>query len=146
MIALDTNVLLRHILQDDPPQSHKSTELIDQHERILITDIVLIETIWTISGKKYQAKRSDIIKLVNDLLSEPKISFENPQVVWAALCEYSKNRPIKNKTGEKLKLPDFTDAMIIAKVKQIAKQWGENLDAVYSFDNGALRIAGTQEP
>lgn len=81
MIAIDTNVLLRHILQDDAGQSPKSSQLIETNERVLITDVVLIETIWTLLGKKYQASREDITKLVNDLLNERSIQFENPQAI-----------------------------------------------------------------
>lgn len=146
MIAIDTNVLLRHVLQDDERQSPLATQLIEQHAKVLVTDVVLIETVWTLSGKKYQASRDDIIKLINDLLSEPNIVFENPQVVWAALSEFRTERPTNDETGKKLKLPDFPDTLIIYKAKQTAKQWGEPIEAVYSFDSGALRVRGTKHP
>lgn len=58
MIAIDTNVLLRHVLQDDDEQSPKASQLFDLHERVLVTDVVLVECIWTLSGKKYQASRN----------------------------------------------------------------------------------------
>jgi len=45
MIALDTNVLLRYLLQDDPDQSAKAAQLIASHVIILISDVVLVETI-----------------------------------------------------------------------------------------------------
>jgi hypothetical protein len=84
--------------------------------------------------------------LISDLLSEPNIVFENPQAVWAALSEFRTERPIKDEIGQKLKLPDFPDALIIYKAKQTAKQWGEAIEAVYSFDSGTLRIKGTKHP
>lgn len=146
MIAIDTNVLLRHILQDDVKQSPQASYLLMQHDRVLVTDIVLVETIWTLSGKKYQANRDDIIKLINDLLSEPNIVFENPQEIWVALNDFRADYPLKDASGRKWKLPDFPDVLIINKAKQTARQWGENLDAVYSFDTGALRVSGTQCP
>lgn len=43
MIAVDTNVLLRHVLQDDEQQSPLATRLIEQHGKVLVTDVVLIE-------------------------------------------------------------------------------------------------------
>ena len=146
MIAVDTNVLLRHVLQDDPIQSQKATELIEKHTRVLITDVVLIESVWTLTGKKYQASREDIIKLVSDLLSEPSIIFENPQAVWSALNDFQTDYPGYDEAGSKWKLPDFADALIISKAKQIAKLEGEKLEGVFSFDKGALRIAGAREP
>lgn len=146
MIAIDTNVLLRHVLQDDEQQSPLATRLIEQHDKVLVTDVVLIETVWTLSGKKYQASRDDIIKMISDLLGEPNIVFENPHVVWAALSEFRTERPTHDETGRKLRLPDFADALIIYKAKQTAKQWDEVLEAVFSFDSGALRVGGTRHP
>ena len=146
MIAIDTNVLLRHVLQDDEIQSLKASELLLTHERVLVTDIVLVETIWTLSGKKYQASRDDIIKLINDLLGEPNIIFENPQAIWVALNDFRAEYSQTASDGRKLKLPDFPDVLIINKAKQTAKQWGESLEAVYSFDTGAQRVAGVKQP
>ncbi len=141
MIAVDTNVL-----QDDGQQSPLATRLIEQHDNVLVTDVVLVETVWTLTGKKYQASRDDIIKLVSDLLGEPTVMFENPQAVWAALSEFRTERPTHDETGRKLKLPDFADTLVVYKAKQSAKQWGESLEAVFSFDSGALRVGGTRHP
>jgi len=146
MIAIDTNVLLRHILQDDTEQSPKASKLIEENERVLITDVVLVETIWTLLGKKYQASREDITKLVSDLLNERSIQFENPQAIWAALSDFQEERPLHDETGRKLRMPDFADALIINKAKLVAKQTNEKLAAVHTFDMGALRIKGTELP
>ncbi len=146
MIAIDTNVLLRYLLQDDAQQSPLVTRLIEQHDKVLVTDVVLVETVWTVLGKKYQARRDDIINMVSGLLGEPTIVFENPQVVWAALSEFRAERPTHDETGRKLQLPDFADTLIIYKARQTAKQGGEALEAVFSFDRGALRVRGTRRP
>ena len=146
MIAIDTNVLLRHLLQDDELQSPKASELLLRHERILVTDIVLVEAIWTLSGKKYQASRGDIVKLISDLLGEPSIVFESPQAIWVALNDFRAEYSQVSGNERKLKLPDFPDVLIMNKAMQLAKQWGESLDAVYSFDTGALRVAGVKQP
>jgi len=47
MIAIDTNVLLRYLLQDDEQQANRATKLIVGTEPVLISDVVLTETIWT---------------------------------------------------------------------------------------------------
>ena len=51
MIAVDTNVLLRYLLQDDPKQPKKATQLFLGSERILMLDVVFVETIRTLGGK-----------------------------------------------------------------------------------------------
>jgi len=96
MIAIDTNVLLRHVLQDDELQSPQASQLLTANERVLVTDVVLVETIWTLSGKKYQASRDDIVKLINDLLGEPNIIFENPQAIWVALNDFRQGNRLKD--------------------------------------------------
>lgn len=53
MIAIDTNLLLRYLLQDDPKQSAKAAALLAGEEDVLVTHVVLSETIWTLCGKKY---------------------------------------------------------------------------------------------
>ncbi len=60
MIAIDTNVLLRYLLDDDKYQSAKATRLITGSRRLLITDIVRVETFWTLRGKKYNLTRSEL--------------------------------------------------------------------------------------
>ena len=43
MIAIDTNVLLRYLLDDDAIQSKKASSIITGQSNVLITDIVLTE-------------------------------------------------------------------------------------------------------
>lgn len=145
MIAIDTNVLLRHILQDDKKQSFPASQLIESSDKILITDVVLIETVWTLSGKRYSASSHEIVTLVTQLLSEPNFIFENAQAIWVALNTYRDIHETEQ-ASRKIKLPDFPDALIISKSKLIAKEMNEELESVYSFDKGALKIIGTSSP
>ena len=55
MIAVDTNMLLRYLLNDDAAQADIAASLIKGSDTVLITDVVLVETLWTLSGKKYPA-------------------------------------------------------------------------------------------
>jgi len=142
VIAIDTNVLLRHLLDDDIAQAKKAHELIGGDEDVLITDIVLTETIWTLSGKKYRAGKEDIMAVINSLLSEPNIVFESSRVVWAALNDYRKAKPIK--LGGKTKVADYPDALIVNKARLVASQEGNELSCVYTFDRAALEIKGTK--
>jgi predicted nucleic-acid-binding protein len=50
MIAIDTNVLLRYLLQDDAKLCKKAIEVITGKQRVLVTDVVLAETIWTLTN------------------------------------------------------------------------------------------------
>ena len=60
MITIDTNVLLRYLLDDDKLQSKLASKLILSGEPVLITDVVLVESIWTLRGKRYSLEKESI--------------------------------------------------------------------------------------
>ena len=88
MIAIDTNVLLRYLLWDDNDEASKAERLINVSAPVLITDVVLAETIWTLQGKKYRLDKAAAVAVVNSLFAEPNIRFEDDQTVWRTLHDY----------------------------------------------------------
>ena len=54
MIAVDADTLLRYLLNGDAAQAGMAAGLIKGGDTVLITDVVLAETLWTLSGKKYR--------------------------------------------------------------------------------------------
>ena len=140
MIAIDTNVLLRYLLEDDVDQSSKANHLIANKGKVLITDAVLVETIWTLRGKKYQLRKPDLIGVVQALFQESNIRFENGQVVWLALNDYRNAKPVKGKES------DFADALIVNKARYIADNQGYSFGGVYTFDRAAQKIPGAKAP
>ena len=144
MIAIDTNVLLRRLLQDDPEQSKQANRLFEREERILITDVVLAEAIWTLKGKRYSIDKAGIVAVITSLLEEPAIVFENTQAVWSALNDFINAKPAATLNGAKS--ADFADALIVNKAKETAKLQSETIKAVYTFDQGALELPDTKSP
>ncbi|MDH5218408.1 MAG: type II toxin-antitoxin system VapC family toxin [Gammaproteobacteria bacterium] len=144
MIAIDTNVLLRYLLQDDEEQSSKANRLIEGKSNVLITDIVLAETIWTLKGKKYKLPREDILLVVEQLFKEPNIGFEDGQSVWRALNDFRNSDFIK--VGSKKKDADFSDALILEKAKYDCSRKNQTFDGLFSFDVAAQQIDGIEKP
>jgi len=144
MISIDTNVLLRYLLDDDPVQSSKASILIEGADKVLITDVVLVEAIWTLKGKKYKLDKDGIVQFISALFEEPNIVFEDGQTVWKALGDYRQTTPIK--VGSKRKDADFPDALIVNKSKYHAQTSGQTLNGVFTFDVAAQQIEGTKEP
>lgn len=144
MIAIDTNVLLRYLLQDDKDQARKAAALITGHESVLVTDIVLVETIWVLTGKRYGLDHEAVVGVVSALFEEPNILFEDGQSVWRALNDYKKARPVK--VGSKKKSADFPDALIVNKATRLAREWHKPLTGVYTFDVAAREMPGTLSP
>ncbi len=144
MIAIDTNVVLRYLLWDDKVQSAKAAKLMNGAARVLITDVVLAETLWTLKGKKYKLDKTAMIAVVNALFEEPNLCFEDGQTVWRALNDYRQAKSVK--VGGKKKEADFSDALIVNKAKSYALGRDEVLDGVYTFDLAAQVIPGTAKP
>lgn len=144
MIAVDTNVLLRRVLEDDPAQAAKAKKLFEGEEFVLITDVVLVEAIWTLRGKRYKASRTEIGLLVKSLLEEPNVLFESQQAVWSALRAYLNAPTVATPDGALA--ADFSDALIVSKAKVMAAQWGQPCDVTYTFDRAAQALDGMHAP
>ena len=140
MIGIDTNVLLRYLLGDDETQAAKAEKLLSGKQPVLITDVVLVETIWTLKGKKYQLKKPELVALIQALFKEPNIRFEDGQTVWMALNDYRKVKPTGSKEA------DFSDALIVQKAKFTASQQKVDFGGVYTFDVAAQKLPGAKAP
>ncbi len=144
MISIDTNVLLRYLLQDDETQSPKANKLFSGTKATLVTDIVLVETMWTLKGKKYKLTKDELLSVIDDLFKEKNITFEDGQTVWRALYDLRATKPIK--VGSKKKDVDFAEALILEKSKYDSKRKAEYFDGLYSFDKAAQQINGIKNP
>lgn len=139
MIAVDTNVLLRYLLADDAGQYKKAKALIEKQRPVLITDVVLVETVWTLTGKRYGLDKIAICEVVRGLISDGAFWFESSQVVWSALMDYQDSKPVR---GKEL---DFADALIVHKAHYVADDNGHVL-SIYSFDKAVEQLPGALKP
>ena len=144
MIAIDTNVLLRYLLDDDKAQAKRASELILGDTPVLITDVVLVEAVWTLKGKRYNLDKEAIVNVVYSLFAEPNVVFEDGQAVWRAVYDFKNAKSIK--TGGKRKEADFPDALIVNKARHIADATGASFEGVYTFDAAAQQLPGTEKP
>jgi len=140
VIGIDTNVLLRYLLGDEEAQAAKAEKLICGKNPVLITDVVLIETIWTLKGKKYQLGKPELIAVLQELFKEPNIRFEDGQTVWMALDDYRKAKPAGGRET------DFSDALIVRKAKFTANVKKIEFGGVYTFDVAAQKLPGAKAP
>lgn len=79
---LDTNILLRHLLGDHPEHSPRATAYlhrIDRGEvRVLLTDTVVFETVFTLE-RLYRQARTDIRDNLLPLIALPGITLSGKQ-------------------------------------------------------------------
>lgn len=140
MIAIDTNVLLRYLLDDDVVQSPKAKAIIEGKPPVLITDVVLVETLWTLSGKRYSLDKEALCKVIRDLMGDGAFVFENNQVVWTAMRDYEEAKRVNGKNL------DFSDSLICQKSHIVAKNKGSKLAGFYSFDKAVKQLKGAKVP
>ena len=144
MIAVDTNVLLRRLLNDDVAQAAKARRLFESTESVLVTDVVLAETIWTLTGKRYAADREEIAAVVMGLLEERNVVFESRQAIWSALNDYLDAQPVRTASG--IRMADMADALVVSKARITAQRRNEPYRGTYTYDQAALTLEGTKAP
>src|SRR5258708_20926088 len=139
MIAVDTNVLVRRLLDDDATQSARARRLFDAEAEILITDVVLAEAVWTLKGKRYKASAAQVAEIVTGLLEEPNVVFEDAAAVWSALNDY-----VAAATPESSSAcaADFADALIVNKARATATIRHAPYRGTYTYDEAALALDG----
>lgn len=93
MKALDTNVLVRYLAQDDARQSAIATRLLEDQlntaDRGFVSLVVLLETVWVMESR-YQASATQVSDILSDLLDTPTLDVQDAPAVRAALLRYRK--------------------------------------------------------
>lgn len=93
MISLDTNVLVRLLLEDNPDQTARARRLVKQVEQsgepILILAGVLLETVWIlVSGYGYD--RASIAFFYDELLTSPSYVVEHGEAMRRVVDQYAR--------------------------------------------------------
>jgi predicted nucleic-acid-binding protein len=91
VIALDTNVLVRYIVRDDPKQATAATRFIESNcsaeDPGILTLIVLCEFAWVLE-RGYRYKRDQISAVLRKILTAEDLQVERAEVLWQALNAY----------------------------------------------------------
>ena len=91
MIALDTNVVVRLMVEDDAAQAKRARQMLElaeeRDELALIGDIVLCELEWVLSAA-YRVPRQRILAALTELAADSRFRFEDPDRVSSALDLY----------------------------------------------------------
>lgn len=83
-VLLDTNVILRHALGDDPSHRKQARRLFEEAGegslRLLVPSLVIAQVVWTLESF-YKAEREYIVGLLQALLATPGVTAIEPRVV-----------------------------------------------------------------
>lgn len=83
MIALDTNVVVRFLVNDDASQARRARALIEANQ-VFVPVTVLLETEWVLRGG-YGLPPAEVVRLLRALLGLPDLATEDPQRIAGAL-------------------------------------------------------------
>jgi predicted nucleic-acid-binding protein len=106
VIAVDTNLLVRLLTNDDPSEANRAARVMESDE-ILIPKTVLLETEWVLRHGYLIAKEA-IVHAFQNLLGLPNLKPEDPQAVTQALAWYEDGL-------------DFADALHLASSAKAAR-------------------------
>lgn len=131
MIGLDTNILIRYLAQDDPVQSSKAREIIEdwltEEEPGFVSVVAMLETVWVLD-RSYGLAPHEIAATVERILQTEVLLVENEQEVFTAMVALKQGRG------------SFADALIA--------ELGTRAGCVrtLTFDHKALRLPGFELP
>lgn len=118
MIAVDTNIIVRYLVEDDVPQTDQA-EVVLRSGAVLVPKTVLLEAAWVLRTG-YRFDRAAVAHGLRQLLGLPGVTVEDPGVVARALDLHDQGF-------------DFADALHLASSRRA--------DAFATFDHGLRRRA-----
>ncbi len=129
MPALDTNVLVRYVVQDDSGQLAAAKRLIGrcvaEGQSLFVPVTVTLELEWVLRANFGHVK-DDVLQALSNLFSAAELTFESERALEVALQLYREGSA------------DFADCLHIA----LATEAGEQ--PLWTFDKGAAKVIGAQ--
>ncbi|WP_077037001.1 PIN domain-containing protein [Pelomonas sp. KK5] len=129
MAALDTNVLVRYLVRDDPMQTKATRRLFDQElaagRALFVPVTVLLELEWVLRST-FGFDKEAVVNTFVELLMSSELAFDSEWVLEAAVWQYRKSSA------------DFADCLHAA----LAQQAGES--PLWTFDKGASKLPSAQ--
>ena len=88
MIGLDTNVLARYLVRDEPRQTRAATRFIEASCTVeapgFVSLVVLCELVWVLE-RGYRYSRAQVAGLLRGLLQADDLAVERSELAWQAL-------------------------------------------------------------
>ena len=129
MAALDTNVLVRYLVQDDVAQLATARRLIrrcvDRGETLYVPVIVALELEWVLRSN-FRFAKTDIVTVLSGLLSADELVFESESALELGLALYGQGGA------------DFSDCLHVALAAQAGQQ------PLWTFDKAASKVTGAR--
>jgi predicted nucleic-acid-binding protein len=115
MTALDTNVLVRVITNDDRAQAARAAKFLREQERVFIPKTVLLELEWVLRSA-YRIEPNAIVSALRDILGVFNVEIEDEAAVTQAIEWYDKGMDFADglhvaSAGRERKFATFDNAL-----------------------------------
>lgn len=84
MKAVDTNVLVRFLVQDDEAQTQIANQLLikaeNEKQPLFVSNVVVLELMWVLKSF-YDTPRNDILASLSELLSMAALEFQDQLII-----------------------------------------------------------------
>ncbi len=96
VIALDTNVLIRYLVEDDPDQARRAAALIEdtlrhREARFFVTLVTLCELVWVLRAA-YSRSKVEITMVLKGLLRAAQLEIESVDIAHRALADFESGK------------------------------------------------------
>ena len=78
-VTVDTNVLIRAAVQDDPAQARRASKVLQEAELVAVPVPILCEFVWVLR-RGYKKSASDISDAIRRLMTSAKVAMNRPAV------------------------------------------------------------------
>jgi len=88
--GVDTNVLLRYLVRDEPTQAARAARELERGERFLVGSIVLCELVWVLETG-YGFSRRDVAATLERILATAQFEIEAKDLALGALDDFRRS-------------------------------------------------------
>jgi len=126
MIAVDTNLLVRHIVQDDAQQALSARHILSGGA-VYVSNVVLAELVWVLESC-YEYPKSDVLDVLKELANTIDIVFSSRSAVSDAVAAFAQQGA------------DLADWLIYYEALE------QGCSEVFSFDKACIKTGRFESP
>ena len=130
MIGLDTNVLVRYIMQDEPRQSARATRVVESltaQSPGFVPLVAVVELAWVLSSA-YRLTAAQVAHALDSLLRTQEIIVDRAEAVWKELRVFQGSRA------------DFADCLIAETARTAGCERTLTFDRVAALEGGMTLV------
>ncbi|MDR3672836.1 MAG: type II toxin-antitoxin system VapC family toxin [Holophaga sp.] len=127
MRAVDTNLLVRLLEQDDTALAAAANAFQQTGGPLWVSHVVLVETVWVLTSS-YRRSRKEILGVLEALVGNADIRLQEEALVSLAIAAYRETRA------------DFSDCLVL----ETARAHGHL--PLATFDKNLLKLPDTTQP